>query len=88
MKLIYVPKDTKSITYLEYVTVRWMKNVARMGDRKGVYRALVGRTDGERLLGRSRPRRENGIKMDFQEVGWGIGTGLLWLEIGTGGGRL
>jgi hypothetical protein len=26
--------------------------------------------------------------MDIQEVGWGAWTGLLWLRIGTGGGRL
>jgi hypothetical protein len=39
-----------------------------MGDIKGVYRVSVGRTDGERLSGRPRPRWKNGIKMDFQEV--------------------
>jgi hypothetical protein len=42
-----------------------------MGDRKGVYRVSMGRTDGERLLGRHRPRWEDGIKMDFKEVWWG-----------------
>jgi hypothetical protein len=26
--------------------------------------------------------------MDLQEVGWGAGTGLIWLRIGTGGGLL
>ena len=58
------------------------------GDSKGVYGVSVGTTDGKRLLGRPKPRRENVIKMDFQEVGWGIGTELLWLRIGAGGGRL
>jgi hypothetical protein len=28
---------------------------------------------------------ENNIKMDFQEVGWGAWTGLMWLRIGIGG---
>ena len=40
-----------------------------MGDIKDVYRVTVGRTDGERLLGRPSPRWEDGIKIDFQEVG-------------------
>jgi hypothetical protein len=55
-----------------------------MGEECGMYggqkmciRVSVGRTDGERLLGRPRPRREDGIKIDFQKVGWGIGTELL-----------
>lgn len=58
--------------------MKWAKNVARMGNIKGVYMVSVGRTDGERLLGRPRPRREDVIKMDFQEIEWGIGTELLW----------
>jgi hypothetical protein len=28
------------------------------------------------------------IKLDLQEVGWGVWTGLIWLRIGTGGGLL
>jgi len=44
-----------------------------MGERRGVYRFLVGRTEGRRPLGRLRGRWENNIKMDLQEVGWGYG---------------
>jgi hypothetical protein len=32
--------------------------------------ALVGRPDGKRPLGRPRPRWEDSIKMNLQEVGW------------------
>jgi hypothetical protein len=39
-----------------------------MGQRRGVYRVLVGKPEGKRLLGRSRYRWENNIKMDLQEV--------------------
>ena len=46
---------------------------ARMGKRKHAYRVLVGKTEGKRPLGRTRRRRENNIKMDNQEVGWGYG---------------
>ena len=48
-----------------------MGHVARKGDRRGVYRVLVGKIEGERPLGRPWCTWENNIKMDFQEVGWG-----------------
>jgi putative ubiquitin-RnfH superfamily antitoxin RatB of RatAB toxin-antitoxin module len=43
-------------------------HVARMGDRIGVYRVLVGKPEGTRPLGRQRRRREDNIKRDLQEV--------------------
>jgi hypothetical protein len=43
-----------------------------MGDRRGACRVLVGRPQGKRPIGRSRRRWEDNIKMDFQEVGWGV----------------
>jgi hypothetical protein len=36
-------------------------HVARMGDRRGAYRLLVGRPDGKRPLGKPRPRGEDNI---------------------------
>jgi len=39
-----------------------------MRESRGVYRALVGRLEGKRPLGRPRRRWENNIKMDLQEV--------------------
>jgi hypothetical protein len=39
-----------------------------MGDRRGVYRALVWKPEGKRPLGRRRRRLEDNIKMDLQEV--------------------
>jgi len=56
-----------------------------MGERRGVYRVLLGKPEGRRLLGRPRHRWEDNIKMDLQEVGCGLWTGLSWLRIGTGG---
>jgi hypothetical protein len=41
-----------------------------MGKRRGVYRVLVGRPDGQRQHGKPRRRGEGNIKIDFQEVGW------------------
>jgi len=45
-------------------------HVARMGERRGIYRVLVGKTEGKRLLRRPRLRWQDNIKMDLQEVGW------------------
>ena len=64
--------------------MRWPGHVARMGDRKGVYRVLVGKSEGKKLLGRPRRRWEDNIKMDLQEMEWGAWTGLIWLRVGTG----
>jgi len=36
--------------------MRWAGHVARMGERKGVYRVLVGKPEGKRPLGRPRRR--------------------------------
>jgi len=45
--------------------------VARMGERRGVYTVLVMKPEGKRPLGIHRPRWEDNIKVDFQEVGCG-----------------
>jgi hypothetical protein len=42
-----------------------------MGERRGAYRALVGKPEGRRPLGKPRRRWEDNIKMDLREVGWG-----------------
>jgi len=34
----------------------WTERLARMGERRGVYRVLVGKTEGKRSLGRPRRR--------------------------------
>jgi len=59
-----------------------------MGERRGVYRVLVGKPAGKTPFGRPRRRRENNIRMDLQEIGCGVWTGSSWLTIGTGGVHL
>jgi hypothetical protein len=51
--------------------MRWVRNVACMGARSGVYRVLVGKPARKRQLGRPRRRWKDNIKMDIQEVGCG-----------------
>ena len=45
--------------------------MARMGERRGVFRVLVGSPEGKRPLGRPRLRWEINIKMYLLEVGCG-----------------
>jgi hypothetical protein len=42
-----------------------------MGERRGVYRVLVGKREGKRPLGKPRHRWELSFKIDLQEVGCG-----------------
>jgi len=55
--------------------ITWAWHVARMGEKRGVYRVLVGKPEGKRPLGRPMRRWEDNIKMDLQDVGCG-GYGL------------
>ena len=55
-----------------------MGHVAGMGERRDVYRVLVGKPEGKRPLGRPRPRWEDNIKMDLHEVGC---RGMDWIQL-------
>jgi len=48
-------------------------HVARMGERKGVYRVLVGKPEGRPLF-----RWEDNIEMDLQEAGCG---NMDWIDV-------
>ena len=54
-----------------------------MGERRGVYRVLVGNPEGKRPLRRPRRRWEN-IKMDLREMGW---EGMDWTDMAQDGDR-
>jgi len=51
--------------------MRWAGHVARMSEERGVYRILVGKSEGKIPLGRPR-RKWVDIKTDPQEVGCGL----------------
>jgi hypothetical protein len=59
-----------------------------MGERRNVYRVLVGKPEGKSPLERRRRRWEDGIKVDLREIDWGVWSGFSWLRIGTVGGLL
>jgi len=58
--------------------MRWAGHVARVEERRGVYRVLVGKLEEKRPLGRPRRRWENNIKMDLKEVVCGH---MEWIEL-------
>jgi hypothetical protein len=49
-----------------------------MGERRGIYRVLVGKPEGKRPLGRPRHRWEDNIRMDLQGVDKG---GMDWIYL-------
>ena len=60
-----------SLNYVRVIKsriMRWAGHVACMGERRGAYRVLVGKPEGNRPLGRPRGRWEYNIKMNLQEV--------------------
>jgi len=71
--------------------MRWAEHVARIGERRDVYRVLVGKPEGKRLLGRlGDPGVDGSIILRRIFTKWEVGawTGSSWLRIVTGGGHL
>ena len=65
--------------------MRWAEHVARMGDRRDIYRVLVGKPEGER------PLDVDGriiLRWIFRKCDVGVLTGSSWLRIGTVFGHL
>ena len=61
--------------------MRWAGHVVRMGERRGVYRVLVGKPEGKSALWRPRHRWEDNIKMELQKVGCGD---MDWIGLAKG----
>jgi len=66
----------------------WLGHVACMGDSRDACRVLVGKPEGKRPLGRTSCRWEDSIRWILHKWDGEACTGLNWLRIGTGGGRL
>jgi hypothetical protein len=79
---IYSPPNI--IRVIKSRSVIWAGACCTYGDRRGVYRGLVGRPDGRRPLGRHGHRWEDNITMDLQETGFG---GMEWIVLGQDGDR-
>jgi hypothetical protein len=79
-RLVFEVRDVKHTLYsspsiariIKCRIVRWAGHVARIWDRRGVYRVSVGKP------GRPRFKREEYFKMDLQKVGW---VGMVWIQV-------
>jgi hypothetical protein len=58
-------------------------HVERMWEKRNAYMLLVGKLEGKRLLGRTRCKWVNSIKMDLVEIEWGGLDWIFWLRITT-----
>jgi hypothetical protein len=58
--------------------MRLVGHVALMGEKRGVYRVLMGKPEGRRPLRIPRHRWEDNIKMDLQKVRCG---GVDWIDL-------
>jgi hypothetical protein len=63
-KLYELYSSPNIIRLIKLRRMRWAGHMVRMGNRRGVYRVLVGRPEGNTPLGRPRHRWENNIKID------------------------
>jgi len=68
--------------------MRWAGHVARMGERRGVYRVLWGNMRERDNLGDPGVDGRIILRWIFRKWDVGVWTGSRWLRIGTGGGRL
>jgi hypothetical protein len=66
-ELNYLYSSPNIIRVIKSRRMRRAGHAARMGEKRGAYRILVGRPEGRRPLGRPRRRWEDNIKMDLQE---------------------
>jgi len=55
-----------------------------MGEMRCAYRFLVGKCDGRRRLKRPRPRYQDNVKIDIQELEWGS---MGWIDVAWNKGR-
>jgi hypothetical protein len=66
------------IRILKARRMRLAGHVARMGEKRNVFRLLVGKPEGRRPLGRPRRRWLYNIMIDLVDVGWG---NVDWIDL-------
>jgi hypothetical protein len=77
-ELNYLDSLSRIVRVIKSRRMRWAGHVARMGERRGVYRFLVRKPEISRPLGKLRFRWEDNIKTDLQEAGCG---GMDWTRL-------
>jgi hypothetical protein len=64
--------SSRTIRIIKSRRMKWAGHVARMGEKRNVYKLLVGKPEGKRLLRRPRRRWIEHIKMDLLEMGLSV----------------
>jgi hypothetical protein len=54
------------------------RSCSAYGAKRNAYRILVGKPEGMRPLGKPRRMREDNIRMNLREIGWG---GMDWIDL-------
>jgi hypothetical protein len=67
--------------------MRWAGHVARVAERRGAYRVLVGKPEGKNLQNLDLEGRII-FKWTFKKLDEEVWTAVIWLRTGTGGWRL
>jgi hypothetical protein len=63
--------SSPSIRIIKGRRMRWAGHVVRMGEKRNVYRLLMGKPEERRPLRRPRRRWLDNIRIGLVEVGWG-----------------
>jgi hypothetical protein len=58
--------------------IRWTGHVVRIGEKRNAYRIVVGKSEGNRLLGRQRRRWVDNVKIYLREIGWDC---IDWIDL-------
>jgi hypothetical protein len=61
--------------------MKWAGHLARWGEKRNVYRLLVGKPEGKRPLGRPRLRSVDNIKRDLLKIGLGDVNAVINLRV-------
>jgi hypothetical protein len=72
---LYSSPSTHIIRIIKFSRMRWAGHLARMGEKRSVYRLLVRKLKGKRPLGRPRRMWVDNIKMHL------LGIGLDWIGL-------
>jgi hypothetical protein len=54
-----------------------------LGEVRSAYNILIRKPEGKRPFGRHKLRCEGNIRIDVREMDGKVGTGFIWLRIGT-----
>jgi hypothetical protein len=72
------PWSSNIIRQIKSRGMRRAGHMARVAEGRKVYRGLVEKPEGKRLLERPRRRWEDGIRMDLRKMDWGS---MEWIQL-------